>query len=551
MSLDEAQRFYQKIQTDCNFLEQLEKFLQGTAAELQELAIYKFAKQHGFDFSIAEYNSLVGLQPKTNIGIDTFAYNEHKLSVNALERFFIWLSGSSPKILASCPESEQKKHAALGGAVLIPAFLALITVSFFLYTLSFGLFTIVLVAILWSAMILLMDRALLATYRKGLSKLGKFGQFSLRFLIAFLIAITVAHPVILLLFSERIDAAYNEGRIKTERNALALQCDSKNPQSDVRLLDAKISTLRSQFEQSDRLLEPTVCSANAAVANFAEAPILEKFNQDLENLRSMQQQADQDVALFTENADKEKQGIGSNGFTGVRGCKKDSQCKRWLRQASARKDDSLRLGKEIVTLQKQVTKINEKITTQFLESKQLSSKQCDREREELKTIRAQQHELDQKSLVALNEQRVHLNARCNEKEALITHLKPDILTQTEILTQLIFPAHQISWHNLIIFMMFMLLFLAVDMLAVVLKMSRLGIYEAKVEIAESHNKLLAFVQTRHQIVQQFAALASQEQQIIAQSQVQNLQQVLQNNFTALIEAFSQAEQVKLTEFFKK
>ncbi len=86
-----------------------------------------------------------------------------QLSLNKLERFFVWLSGASPKILANCPESEQKKHAALGGAVLIPALLAIVTASFLLYTLNFSHYVIVPVSLLWSCMILLMDRALLAT----------------------------------------------------------------------------------------------------------------------------------------------------------------------------------------------------------------------------------------------------------------------------------------------------------------------------------------------------------------------------------------------------
>ena len=68
--------------------------------------------------------------------------------------------------------------------------LAIVTASFLLYTLNFSHYAIVPVALLWSAMILLMDRALLATYRKGFSWWGKFGQFSLRFVIALLIAVT-------------------------------------------------------------------------------------------------------------------------------------------------------------------------------------------------------------------------------------------------------------------------------------------------------------------------------------------------------------------------
>ncbi|MDD1628206.1 MAG: DUF4407 domain-containing protein, partial [Methylococcaceae bacterium] len=206
MSLGEVQRFYQKIRHDFDFFQLFTKTLQAIPNEYRDETIDNFAKEQGFDFSMEEFNHFTGTFENSVIKNNS---PEAKLSVNKLERIFIWLSGVSPAILATCPESEQKKHAALGGTVLIPALLAIVTASFLLYTLNFSVYAIVPVALLWSCMILLMDRALLATYRKGFSFLGKLGQFSLRFAIALLIAVTVAHPVVLLLFSERIDAAYN------------------------------------------------------------------------------------------------------------------------------------------------------------------------------------------------------------------------------------------------------------------------------------------------------------------------------------------------------
>ena len=562
MSLTEAQRFYQKLQQDVEFFKSLDAQLQASAQEQLAHNLQQFAVQHGYDFSATEYQTLLSnpttIEPTLDLQKAQVAPNnssamphaEPQLSVNQLERFFIWLSGASPKILATCPESEQKKHAALGGAVLIPAALALITVSFFLYTLNFNRYAIVPVALLWSSMILLMDRALLATYRQGLSKWGKAGQFSLRLCIAFLIAVTVAHPVVLLLFNERIDAAYNEGRIKTERAALALQCDLNNPQSNVRLLDNQITQLRGQLQSSDQVLEPPACKAQASGANPISLPILTKLSQDLDALKAKQLQADQDVLLFTENAEKEKQGIASNGLTGIRGCKKDSQCRKWLRQASVRKDDSLKLGKDIVNLEIQINKFNEQIATQLLTENQTLSNQCTEEREALKNTRTQQHSLDQQRLATLNAERAQLNARCVTQERQITALKPDILTQTELLTQLMFPQHQVSWHNLLVFLVFMLLFLAIDMLAVVLKMSRLGVYETKVEIVETHSKLLEFIQKRHHLIMQFTHIAQQEQVAIAQLNIDPLQQGLDKNFNTLVREYTQADQRKLETFFK-
>ena len=547
MSLGEVQRFYQKIRNDFNFFQLFNKTLQAIPDKYRDQAIDNFAKEHGFDFSVEEFRHFTDTLENSNLKNNS---PEAKLSVNKLESFFIWLSGVSPKILATCPESEQKKHAALGGTVLIPALLAIVTASFLLYTLNFSVYTIVPVALVWSCMILLMDRALLATYRKGFSFWGKVGQFSIRFAIALLIAVTVAHPVVLLLFSERIDAAYNEGRIKTERNNLAKQCDLKNPQSDIRLFDEKITQFRNELKNSNQLFDPPICTDNTPLSTLADAPTIEKLNQELEVLKAKQIQANQDVALFIENAEKEKQGAAGTGFTGVRGCKKGTQCKKWLSQASERKDDSIRLGKEIVALEGQISQLNEKIANQLIEVKQASKKQCEKERDELKTIRVKQHDLDQKNLASLREQQDLISRRCAEKDAFITNLKPDVLTQTEILTQLIFPNQGVSWHNLLVFLIFMLLFLAIDMLAVVLKMARVGVYEAKVDMAEGHNKVLEFIHQRHQTVTQFSELASKEQSIIEHLNVNLLKQDLDENFKNLIRSFAQSDRQKLDSFFK-
>ena len=263
-----------------------------------------------------------------------------------------------------------------------------------------------------------------------------------------------------------------------------------------------MARLRSELKNSNQLFEPPICNPDTLLSSQAEAPTIEKLSQDLEVLKAKQTQADQDVTLFIANAEKEKQGAAGTGFTGVRGCKKDTQCKKWLSQASDRKDDSIRLGKEIVALEGQISQLNEKMANQLIEAKQASKEQCEKERDELKTTRVKQRDLDQKSIGGLSDQQVLMSRRCAEKEAFITHLKPDVLTQTEILNQLIFPNHTVSWHNLLVFMIFMLLFLAIDMLAVVLKMARVGVYEAKVDMAESHDLLLEFIQQRHQTVTQ-------------------------------------------------
>ncbi len=551
MSLENARRFFQEIQQDSKFFELLQQTMHKTADFERDQAIVEFARKHGFSFSAQELEYFFNETSLMNsLKSNNFYTAESTLSMNKLEQLFIWLSGVSPKILATCPESEQKKHAALGGAVLIPALLAIVTASFLLYTLNFSKYAIVPVALLWSGMILLMDRALLATYRKGFSFWGKLGQFSLRFTIALLIAVTVAHPVVLLLFSERIDAAYNAGRINTERAQLALQCDLNNPQSELSILDAKVTQQRSQLLNDKPFFEPASCTKDALTASSVETPTLNTLAQQIGILKAKQLQADQDAALYIQNAEKEKEGIVGNGLTGVRGCKKDTQCKKWLNQASERKEDSIQLGKEIAALETRINELNKTIANQLIETQQVLQKQCEAERGDLKTVRMKQHELDQQTLTSLTDQRSLLSQRCGEKDAAITQLKPDVLTQTEILTQLIFTQHGVSWHNLLVFLVFMSLFLAVDMLAVVLKMARIGVYEAKVDLAETQSKLLNFMEQRHQSIAQFAKLADQEQALIEQLKVSQLKSEMELNFKTLIESFTQTDRHSLGNIFK-
>lgn len=559
MSRAEIIQLYAQLQLDQGVLH---AYLAAPDEVTQQQVLQQFALSQGVVCTAADLHAFVTLAQQLRAAPASLSRQSVKLeemlmpnsgamsatlSLNRLERGLLWLSGASPAILATCPESEQKKHAALGGAVLIPALLAIVTASFLLYTLNFNVYTIVSVALLWACIILLMDRALLATYRVSFSLWGKLAQLGLRLSIALLIAVTVAHPVVLLLFSERIDAAYNAGRIKTERANLALECDVQTPSSAVSALEAKVKDLRAQLLQQPSV-DPLNCQG--AAANATDTPGLALLLQKLSELQSQQTLADQDVARYTANADAEKQGQGGSGLTGVRGCNKGTQCKKWLLQASERKDDSIRLGKEIVALNAQIDQLQQKNALQLLEDQHASKHQCMQEHEALQTYRVKQHELDQSALAAASKQLQQLQERCSTQAAQIAQLKPDILTQTELLTQLIFTAQGISWHNLGVFLVFMLLFLAIDMLAVVLKMSRTGLYEAKVELAESANQFLSFMAQRHQTLQQFSAFTEAEQRTIDTLHQPILQKELQQNLSKLVAAYTKHDDAKIDRLWQ-
>ena len=120
------------------------------------------------------------------------------------KRAFFWLSAAGTETLEQCPNWEQRKYVAFGATVLVPCAFAFIACAYALSTLTDNYWVILPVALVWALIILTIDRALLASYRAFLSPLKKLGQFSLRLLVAGLMGVTIAHPLVLLLFKDTI-----------------------------------------------------------------------------------------------------------------------------------------------------------------------------------------------------------------------------------------------------------------------------------------------------------------------------------------------------------
>jgi hypothetical protein len=129
-----------------------------------------------------------------------------------IKRIFFWLSGAGTETLENCPNWEQRKYVAFGATVLVPCAFAFIACAYALSTLTDNPKVIYPVAAVWSFIILTIDRALLASYRPYLSVFRKFGQFMLRFCVAILMGVTIAHPLVLLLFRDTVTTVIEEER---------------------------------------------------------------------------------------------------------------------------------------------------------------------------------------------------------------------------------------------------------------------------------------------------------------------------------------------------
>lgn len=129
-----------------------------------------------------------------------------------MKRAFFWLSGAGTETLERCPNWEQRKYVAFGATVLVPCAFAFIACAYALSTITDKPNVIYPVAGVWAFIILTIDRALLAGYRPYLSIFRKLSQFSLRLVVAILMGITIAHPLVLLLFRDTISSVVETDR---------------------------------------------------------------------------------------------------------------------------------------------------------------------------------------------------------------------------------------------------------------------------------------------------------------------------------------------------
>ncbi len=169
--------------------------------------------------------------------------------MRSFKHAFFWLSGAGTETLEQCPNWEQRKYVAFGATVLVPCAFAFIACAYALSTLTDKATVIYPVAAVWAFIILTIDRALLAGYRPFLSWTRKLSQFALRLGVAILMGLTIAHPLVLLLFRDTITSVIEEDRaaeIVVERSRFSDAKDQVRGLMDG--LEQKIAAL-----QKDRL----------------------------------------------------------------------------------------------------------------------------------------------------------------------------------------------------------------------------------------------------------------------------------------------------------
>jgi hypothetical protein len=169
----------------------------------------------------------------------------------SIKRVFFWLSGAGTETLERCPNWEQRKYVAFGCTVLVPCAFAFIACAYALSTISNDPKVIYPVAGVWAFIILTIDRALLAGYRPYLSIFRKLSQFSLRLIVAVLMGITIAHPLVLLLFRDTISSVIEKDRsAEIEVVRSGFDGEKEKVRSRINSLDGGLAAQRERWNES-------------------------------------------------------------------------------------------------------------------------------------------------------------------------------------------------------------------------------------------------------------------------------------------------------------
>jgi hypothetical protein len=180
----------------------------------------------------------------------------------------LWLAGAGPEELEGCHEGEQRKIGAIGYTVLVPTLFALLAASYAVSTLTSNPAVITAVALLWAAIILFVDRAIIATHSPFMKTGSKSLVLCLRLGIAVLMGLTVSHPLTLLLFRDTITARIEADRdqeIETLRQSFAVEKQA---------IENRIAGVQAEIDKQHRLREESYEAKFLRPADAAAAPAL-------------------------------------------------------------------------------------------------------------------------------------------------------------------------------------------------------------------------------------------------------------------------------------
>jgi hypothetical protein len=179
----------------------------------------------------------------------------------SLEDLLIRVSGSDVKILNECPDSEKTKHSMFGALIMIPAILAVITMSYALSTMVDNPLIFISGGIIWGLIILIIDRFIVSTFRVikcdfnngNLSFNSKWDKSKIigligRFALAATIGVFAGHPFILWMFRDVIDDKLITMRVEvTNRLRNSISAPLVTLDADIQRLEKSVEKARGIY----------------------------------------------------------------------------------------------------------------------------------------------------------------------------------------------------------------------------------------------------------------------------------------------------------------
>lgn len=494
-----------------------------------------------------------------------------------LRRFFFWLSGCGTKNLEACPEWEQRKYVAFGATVLVPCSFAFIACAYALSTLtkepwiSFG------IAAVWSLIIMTIDRALLASYRPYLSLPRKIGQFSLRFVIAFLMGLTISHPLTLLLFRDTIQGVIEKDRLAEIKN-LETSADARKKVVNDQLaatgkeiaglqkkLDDTFSgSIPETWEINTRQAGATLAEEDQAQADLeariarAKSPTLDrlaKIEEEVKPLTEQYAKINGELDYWQKEYEHEINGQRSGYFgVGPRARSLESDQLAWRRSEASRLATLIeQLTTERSRMVSESSNISSGMLKDFTEKKAFDDESQKEERARVVELKKRIQEQQAKALIAQLEQtratiQSQMDAKVEEIRRLQSELaaittetqkrvaaiddasRRDILTQTLALHQLFRQGNGAGEFALYAYATLTLLFMLVDTIPLVIKFfTKAGPYDTLTNREEiwfdSEHKLFLDHHTRYVSEMQSGRLMSLTQdKALERSMIQGIEQ---------------------------
>lgn len=166
-----------------------------------------------------------------------------------IQKFFWWCAGSDGEVLRNCPKSDHIKHAGYGMLVLIPALLALISMSYAISTLTPNANKAWGIGIAWAIVVFTFDRFIISTFRKddSIAKDILSIPFFARLIFAALVGFIIAHPLVMFVFNDSVNSRLDEKQ-QSEVQSINVSYDNQAaPYADKKSArDLAISKIRTE-----------------------------------------------------------------------------------------------------------------------------------------------------------------------------------------------------------------------------------------------------------------------------------------------------------------